>query len=257
MTEYLPVDDIERSWQIALFHVFNWMAFPDNPNRRREMLLDLQANPSFWPHGHVSTDFVLTLREIPSRPQLRRYYDAALEEGELAGMILRVVISLAKTHQRPDLASLEKVRSGFRTFATTKDRKYLRGFSKRTLEEIWRRFSSVSHLWAAWIGRDRQLENFEYFATDSGHESFLFSDDLKLMLLEAEEFAEFGLAYRHLASNKSRMLLNNVRRIAPQFRQAWQKSLLPCPVPLPGRADRGRASVFALDDAFVELIART
>jgi hypothetical protein len=231
------------------------MVFPDNPSRRRERLLDLQANPSFWPDGRVSTDFMLTLREIPSRPQLIRYYDDALEEGELAGMILRVVISLAKTHQRPDLASLEKVRSGFRTFAVTKDRKYLRGFSKRTLEEIWRRFSSVSHLWAAWIGRDYQLVNFEYFEDPPG--SFLFPDDLKLMLLEAEEFADFGVAHRHSAANTSTPLLATVRRIAPQLRQAWQKSLLPCPVPLPGRADRGRASVFALDDSFVELIART
>jgi hypothetical protein len=230
--------------------VFCEMFFPLDPERRREIMLDFAAHPRFWPEGVVAIDFVSILREIPSRAELRRFCDDAAVEGQKSGFILRALSALCVVHRREDLASLERVR---RAIHVIQNNKY-KGYSPRTLENVWKRFSSVSHLWAAWIGRECQLENWEYFEDDRGSHSVTLFDDFRMFLLEAEDFADFGIEHKHRAARKTIRLLHSPTRITPELRTAWQGSLLPCALPRRGREERGRASVHALDPRIFEKI---
>jgi hypothetical protein len=242
------VDDPQQLSDIAA--VFCEMFFPTDPARQREIMIDYAAHPKFWPKGMVSVDFVRALREIPSRAELRRFCNEAAAEGEKAGFILRVLCSLCIVHKREDLASLERVR---RAIHAIRNNKY-KGYSPRTLENTWKRFASVAHLWAAWIGREYQLENWEYFEDERGSHSVTFCDDFKLFLLEAEDFADFGMRHRHQSARRATQLLQNPSRIDPGLRATWQKSLLPCALPRRGREERGRAAVHALDRRIFEKI---
>ena len=160
-------------------------------------------------------------------------------------MILRAIASLELVEKRHDLASLNCVRRGIEHLAKAKYKDY----STRHLEGIWTRFSSVAHLWAAWIGRDYRIENWAHFEDEAGAHSLTFLDDLKLLLLEAEEFADFGENHKHSTSNKAETILKSgvARRVDPGLRASWRRALLPCPIP-----GRGRASVRPLDTSFLK-----
>jgi hypothetical protein len=191
--------------------IFGTMLFPDQPERRREMLVGGIVDALIARNILISPQIAQAIREMSSTTELKKEVDRRFEIGAYVGLIYCTVLSLAWLSDIGSRASVNTVCSIMDRRWKNKNRA-----SKRTLEGWWARMGPTRHLWAAWLARGSMLNRFEYFETEEGPATHTAQDDLCCFLREAMETLELGAAYKSpAATGRASALIDRANAFSP------------------------------------------
>jgi hypothetical protein len=236
----LPICDSEgRMLPTAPLIIFGTMLFPDQPERRREMLDGAIADALIARKISISPQIAQAIREMPSTAEQKEEADNRFKIGAYVGLIYCTVLSLAWLS---DIGS----RASVNTVCSVMDRPRNIA-SKRKLEKDWALMGPTRHLWAAWFARGSRLNRFEYFETEEGPASRTAQDDLSCFLREAMEALEIGATYKSpAATSRASTLIDRANAFGVP---------VGCPLPNPV-GPFGRFGLCAPDPALLEEIQK-
>jgi hypothetical protein len=208
----LPICDSQgRMLPTAPVIIFGAMLFPEQPDRRRDLLVGAIADALIERNIPIAPQIAQVIREMPSKARLKHEADHRFEIGAYVGLIYCTVLSLAWLSDIGSRASVNTVCS-----ILNQRRKNKKMASKRTLEGWWALMAPTRHLWAAWLARGSMLNHFEYLETDEGPASHTAQDDLRCFLREAMETLELGAAYKSPASTgRASTLIDRANAFGP------------------------------------------
>jgi hypothetical protein len=239
----LPICDSQgRMFPTAVLTVFGTMLFPDQPERRRELLFGAIADALIARNIPIAPQIAQAMREMPSKTKLKEEADYRFEIGSYVGLIFCTVLSLARLS---DIRS----RASVNTVCSIIDRRWKnkKKASKRSLEKWWALMGPTRHLWAAWLARGSRLNHFEYFETEEGPATHTAQDDLGCFLREAMEALEIGTVYKSpTATSRASTLIDRANAFGPPV--GWP---LPNPV-----GPFGRFRLHAPDPTLLEDIQK-